>query len=285
MAIDVPNYRILGILGSGQGSTLYQAESIQTGDLYTIKHVKVQKPEDTRLVDQMKAEHECGSQLDHPALRKTFELRYIRRRLRIKAAMLFMEYVDGETLWSCRNKCSLTQILEILEQAADGLDAMHRAGYVHADIKPGNILVQSGRRAKLIDFGQSASINHAKPRVQGTPDYMAPEQAARQALDARTDVFGLGATLHRVLTGKPVATEMNRNVDMHSLGRVGMRIEDNLPPSLEELPAVIAKLIEDSCSPDRDQRPPTMRDFILRCKTARLVLAKRDETAKPAAEC
>jgi len=277
MAIDIPNYRILGVIGSGQGSTLYKAESIQTGDYYAVKHVKVLKPEDNRLVDQMRAEHECGSSLDHPVLRRTFELRYVRRRLRVIAAMLFMEFVEGETLWSCRGTCSVAEILEILEQAADGLEAMHRGGYVHADIKPGNILVQSGRRAKLIDFGQSAAIHQAKPRVQGTPDYMAPEQAARQTLDARTDVFGLGATLFRVLTGKAVATEMNRNVDMHSLGRVGMRIDENQAPTLDGFPPVIIKLIEDSIATDRDQRPATMRDFTLRCKTARMVLAKREQ--------
>lgn len=285
MAIDLPNYRILGIVGTGQGSTLYKAESIQTGDLYTIKHVKVHKPEDNRLIDQMKAEHECGSSLDHPVLRKTFELRYVRRRLRIKSAMLFMEYVDGQTLWSLRGQCTLSEILEVLEQAADGLDAMHRGGYVHADIKPGNILIQSGRRAKLIDYGQSAAINQAKPRVQGTPDYMAPEQATRQVLDARTDVFGLGATLFRVLTGKAIATEMNRNVDMTSLGRVGMRVDSEGAPSLEDQPPVIAKLINDSIASDRDQRPASMKEFAQRCKTARMVLAKREETSDSPSGC
>jgi len=284
MSIDVPNFRILGTLGTGQGSILYKAKSITTGDLYAIKYVKVQSPEDARLIDQMRDEHACGSAVDHPALRKTFEIRYNRRRLRTIAALLFMEYVEGETLWEARERLGMINVIRAIEEAADGLAAMHRAGFVHADIKPGNILVCKDNSVKLIDFGQSSAIHQPKPRVQGTPDYMAPEQAARKMLDARTDVFGLGASLHRILTGKPVATEMNQYVDLHSLGRLGMRVEDNQPPSMEDLPPVVATLINDSCARDPRKRPPNMREFIDRCRIARMILAKRQETEEAQAE-
>ena len=278
MSIDVPNYRILEKVGTGQGSTLYKAAAISTGALYTIKHVKVQSPEAMRLVDQMRDEHTCGSALDHPALRKTYELRFVRRRLRLTAAMLFMEYVDGETLSDCGPDLPMAPLLHIIEKAAEGLAAMHKGGFVHADLKPGNILVLSSGDVKLIDFGQSSPIGRAKTRVQGTIDYMAPEQAARRRLDARTDVFGLGATLHRVLTGRPVATEMNQQVDVHSLGRVGMKVSENLPPSLEGLPSVVTKLIDDCCARDPAKRPKTMSQMTERCRMARLILAKRKET-------
>jgi serine/threonine-protein kinase len=277
MSIDVPNYRILDRLGTGQGSTLYKAMAITTGKLYAIKYVKVNTPEAMRLVDQMRDEHACGSALDHPTLRKTYEVRYVKQRLRLKAAMLFMEFVDGVTLSDCGPKMNLLQLLRIIEKVGVGLEAMHRGGFVHADLKPGNILVMANREVKLIDFGQSSPINQAKKRVQGTIDYMAPEQAARQVLDARTDVFGLGATLHRVLTGKPVATELNQRVDIHSLGRVGVRVEDNLPPSLEGLPPVVTTLINDSCASDPAQRPRNMREMIDRCRMAQLFLARRSQ--------
>jgi serine/threonine protein kinase len=278
MSIDVPNYRIIDKIGTGAGSTLYKAKALNTGTLYTIKHVKVHSPEDMRLIDQMRDEHTCGSTLDHPVLRKTFELRYIRRRLRLKAALLFMEYVDGETLSECGQRYGLIELLKIIETAADGLAAMHKGGFVHADLKPGNILIMANDQVKLIDFGQSSPIYQAKTRVQGTIDYMAPEQAARQHLDARTDVFGLGATLHRVLTGKPVATEMNQQVDIHSLGRLGMRADDNKQPSLEGFPAVVVKLITDCCQRLPEKRPKDMAELIDRCKMARVILAKRQET-------
>ncbi len=286
MGIDVPNYRIMEILGTGQGSTLYKAKSIINGNLYTIKHVKVQSPEEMRLVDQMRDEHACGSSLDHPVLRKTYEMRLVRRRLSVKAALLFMEYIEGRTLSECGQELGLMQLLQIIEKAASGLAAMHKGGFVHADLKPGNILLQAEEGVKLIDFGQSSPINQAKPRVQGTIDYMAPEQAAKQPLDARTDVFGLGATMHRILTGRPVSTEMNQRVDMHSLGRLGVRVADNKQASMDDYPVVVAKLVEDCCEREPAKRPRDMHELIDRLQMARLIIARRQETeeAEKAAE-
>ncbi len=280
MSIDVPNYRVMEKIGTGAGSTIYKAKCLTTGTLYAIKHVKVRSPEDMRLIDQMKDEYTCGSTLDHPALRKIHEIRYVRRRLRVKAAMLFMEYVEGETLSECGARMGLIPLIYIIEKAAEGLAAMHKGGFVHADLKPGNIIVLSDRSVKLIDFGQSSRIYQAKTRIQGTIDYMAPEQASRLPLDARTDVFCLGATLHRVITGKPVATEMNQQVDIHSLGRLGMRAEDNKQPSLDSFPAVLVRLINDCCQREPAKRPRDMNELIDRCRMARVILAKRSETAE-----
>ena len=281
MSIDVPNFRIMAQLGSGQGSTLHRALNITTGAVYTIKHVKVAKPEDMRLVDQMKDEHACGSALDHPVLRKTHELRYVRRRLRLKAALLFMEFVEGRSLSECGLELPMEHLLRTIERTAEGLAAMHKGGFVHADLKPGNILLTPEDEVKLIDFGQSSPINQAKSRIQGTIDYMAPEQAARKTLDARTDVFGLGATLHRVLTGKPVATDMNQRVDLHSLGRVGMRASENEQPSLEELPPVVRRLIYDFCADSPDDRPKDMAEVADRCKMAYETLARNKDSVAP----
>ncbi|NOX57774.1 MAG: serine/threonine protein kinase [Planctomycetes bacterium] len=282
MSIDVPNYRIMGKLGTGADSTIYQAKALKTGMVYAIKHVKVHSPESHKLIEQMKDEHECGSAMDHPTLRKTFELRLIKRRLTLKSALLFMEYVEGHTLSEIATSMGILQAIYVFEKAAEGLAEMHKVGFVHADLKPGNILMMADQHIKLIDFGQSCRINETKVRIQGTIDYMAPEQESKSRLDARTDVFGLGATLHKVLTGKPVATKMNQSVDVHSLGRLGVRKSENEQPSLAELPPVVAKLIIDCCNPDPDRRPSDMNDLISRCRMARLILAKRQETQEAA---
>ena len=105
-------------------------------------------------------------------------------------------------------------MLRIFTETAMGLKAMHAAGFVHADLKPNNILVTPDDDVKLIDLGQSAKLNRAKPRVQGTVDYMAPEQVQREKLDQRTDVFGLGACLHKMFTGSAIKTEMNKNLSV-----------------------------------------------------------------------
>lgn len=281
MSLDIPNYRILAKLGSGASSTVLKVRCTRTGTLYTVKSIKIHTPEDHKFLEQLKAEYATGSQMDHPVLRKVYELRYVRRRLRVKGAMLFMEYVDGVPMNDSEFSRPLPELLALFIVVAQGLDAMHQAGYVHADLKPGNLLVTPDESVKLIDFGQSCPMLTSKARVQGTIDYMAPEQVALNLLDRRTDVFGLAAALHRVITGKPIATDMNRAITLHSQGLVGKRMTDIVEPTNIEVPTVVAKLIETCCEKDPAKRLPDMRAFIERAELARTILQKRQVSAEP----
>jgi serine/threonine-protein kinase len=283
MSIDIPNYRILAKLGNGASSTLFKVRCTRTGALYTVKNVKIHTPEDNKFVEQLKAEYATGSGIDHPVVRKVFELRYVRRRLRVKGAMLFMEYVDGVPMNAPDFSRPLPKLLKLFVTVAEGLEAMHQAGYVHADLKPGNILALRDDRVKLIDLGQSCPLLTSKSRIQGTIDYMAPEQVARSILDRRTDVFGLAATLHRVITGRPIATDMNQNVTLHAQGLLGKRVTDVSQPTDAEMPPAVAKLIETCCDKDPTKRLPDMRAFIERLEMARTFLRKRSTAAKNAA--
>jgi serine/threonine protein kinase len=83
---------------------------------------------------------------------------------------------------------------------------MHTAGYVHCDLKPSNILVNSEGLVKVIDLGQACRIGTAKQRIQGTPDYIAPEQVKCLPVTVRTDVFNFGATMYFALTGQKLPT-------------------------------------------------------------------------------
>jgi serine/threonine-protein kinase len=280
VSIDLPNYRVLAKLGAGANSTLLLARNVQTGARYTIKVVKVRQPEDMKFVDQLRDEHAAGSALDHPSIRKTYELRFVRRRLtKVKSAILFMEYVDGVALNDPDFSCPLPRLLQYFGKVAEGLQAMHRGGFVHADLKPGNILITPDQRVKLIDFGQACRMHTAKPRIQGTIDYMAPEQASLRALDARTDVFGLGATLFKVLTGQAIPTDMNQNVSIHSLGLIGKRASELNQPLSVELAAPIDRLIEDCCQKEPAKRPSGMKAIIDRLKLTRTILLKRAAAA------
>lgn len=280
MPIDLPNYRILEKIGTGANSVLFLVRNMQTGARYTLKVVKVHQPEDLKFIEQLRDEHAAGSTLDHPVLRKTYELRYMRRRLtKIKSAILFMEYVEGVALKDPEFSCPLPELLGYFMQAADGLQAMHQAGFVHADIKPGNILITPDQRVKLIDFGQACRMLTAKQRIQGTIDYMAPEQVARGRLDARTDVFGLGATLYKVLTGRPMATDMNQTVSLECLRLVGKRVSDLNQPFEGTLAVPIERLIEDCCQKDPDKRPAGMKAMKDRLEMCRTILLKREAAA------
>ncbi len=275
MTLDIPNYRILEKVGEGAQTRLYRARCARTGKDYTVKTINIRKPEDSSYLELLRNEHAIGSTLDHPVLRKVYELRLVRHRFRVRGGMLFMEYVDGISLSDREFDASLPEVLRILGEVALGLHVMHVAGWVHADLKPSNVLVSVDGKVKLIDFGQSSPIHQAKPRIQGTIDYIAPEQVQRGTLDQRTDVFGMGALLHRVVTGKPIATEMNQTVSLHSQGNVGRRVSQPRRGIVEEVPICVARLIVDACQSKPQNRLPDMPAWIERVNLARTILEKR----------
>ena len=274
MTLEIPNYRMVEKIGVGFQTTVYRARCLRTGNDYAVKVAKVRSPEDMRVVDLMREEQAVAALIDHPVVRRVYEFRLIRRRLRVRGALLFMEYVPGMTLSDKRFDASLEDVLHIFAQVGEGLLAMHQAGFVHADLKPGNIMITHDGDTKLIDLGQSHALGQAKQRVQGTIDYMAPEQALRETIDQRTDVFGLGATLHRVLTGKPVPTEMNQTVSAHSQRLLGKRVEEIPKPVLTELPVSVARLIEDCCRSNPNDRPSDLSVVIQRLELARTIVTK-----------
>jgi len=284
MAVDIPNYRIIEKLGVGAQSRVFRARCMRTGQDYTVKIVKIVKPEDASFIDLLKTEYAIGSTIDHPVIRKVYELRLLRERFRVRGAILFLEYVNGQPLSDKEFRRPMDEILRIFRETAYGLQAMHIAGWVHADLKPNNIMVTTEGVVKLIDLGQSAKIHEAKPRVQGTIDYMAPEQVNRGTLDHRTDVFGLGATLHRVFTGKAIATGMNQTVSMHSASLVGRRVSEIRESTMDDLPACVTRLIDDCCRNEPKDRVADMPAVIERIDLARTILSSRTSDAEPQVE-
>ena len=103
----------------------------------------------------------------------------------------------------------LPTLLKIFAHCAAALVSMHHLRLVHCDVKPHNVLVCAGGKIKLIDFGQTCKIGVAKQRIQGTADFISPEQVKCVAVDPRTDVYGLGASLYASITGQRVPTYFN----------------------------------------------------------------------------
>lgn len=258
MTLDIPNYRIVEKLGTGASSRIFRARSMRSGKDYAVKVVKVNSPEDNTIIELMKAEHTIGSAIDHPVLRKVYELRLIRQRLRVRGALLFMEYVDGVTMGDREFERPLEEIVPMFMKVAEGLHAMHQAGFVHADLKPTNIIVTPDEQVKLIDFGQSHTINEAKARIQGTVDFMAPEQVQKKVLDARTDVFGFGATIYRAVTGRSVPTEMNQTVNMAAPILRRLEQDEESDDVDRDLPISLKRLITDCCATEPSDRPRDM---------------------------
>ena len=204
-SIDIDGFRILRKLGSGARTTIYLAVDEENRETVALKRAVLESPEDTRIFEQMEAEYKIARLIDHPHIRKCHKIFRIQKLLRTQELLLSMEYFDGQSLED-QNRLSLGDILLVFRMVTIGLNAMHEKGVVHCDIKPNNILFSRDDGIKVIDLGQSCRIGEIKKRIQGTPDYIAPEQVRREHLSHRTDIFNLGATMYWALTGRNIPT-------------------------------------------------------------------------------
>src|SRR6185295_8479648 len=154
---DIPDFEVLSCLGYGARSTIYAVSEKKTGQVYALKRVLRKGPEDDRFLEQAETEYAIASQFDHPALRRCIKIIRRRRLLKVNELLILMELVDGTSL-DVHRPSSLVTLIQVFLQVAGGLAAMHRLGYVHADIKPNNILVNEKLVVKIIDFGKSCTI-------------------------------------------------------------------------------------------------------------------------------
>jgi serine/threonine protein kinase len=167
---------------------------------------------------------------------------------------LVMEFIPGETLQQRLDRIGPLEAMEVARigrQIAEGLAAAHKQGLIHRDVKPANVLLESGPRghAKLTDFGLARAADDASLTqsgiVAGTPMYMAPEQANGEPLDQRADLFSLGSVLYQMVTGRP---PFRANSALAVLRRVAedrpRAIREIIPETPQWLCDVIAKLHE-----------------------------------------
>lgn len=273
MAQQLLHYDIVERLGEGAGSVIFSVRDTATGRMYALKHVVRRKDKDIRFIEQMENEFEVSRQFTHPNLRKSIELKINKTLLLRKTeAFLVMELFDGKPL-DVRPPSGLVETIDIFIQAAEGLKAMHALGYVHCDIKPNNILRNAGGDVKVIDFGQSGRIGMTKERIQGTPDYIAPEQVERRPITVQTDIYNFGATIYWAITGKPIPTQYT----VSRGGKYGFLL-DTLIQSPQDLnpkvPLPLSNLVMECISTNPRKRPPDMEQAIMRLELSKHVLQK-----------
>jgi eukaryotic-like serine/threonine-protein kinase len=272
-------YEIVDYLGQGARSNILLVKDKQDSRKYALKRVFKRTSLDQRFIEQTETEFEASRDFQHPVLRKSYNLHRIRRWLRVVEVQLLMEYFSGRNLEEFVTTTTLPQLVMIFTKVADGLLSLHQLGWVHADIKPNNILVNGDNMdIRIIDFGQSCRIGAIKKRIQGTPDYIAPEQVHRLPLDQRTDVFNLGATMYWMLTEKPWPTLVQG-----SAPRPGQRLAHNhqaeavaKPPHEvnDQVPPALSRLVMDCCQERLQDRPGDMKQVLVRLDVVRQMLAK-----------
>src|SRR5438270_2000738 len=273
MAQKLLQYEVLERLGEGARSTIYAVKDPATRKEFALKHVVRNDPKDLRFVEQMETEFSISKSFNHPNLRKSYELKVVKSLLRkTTEAFLVMELVEGKTIDISRPTDMLEQI-DVFIQVAQGLKHMHERGYVHCDLKPINILRTGSGQIKIIDFGQSCRIGTVKERIQGTPDYIAPEQVMRQPVTQQTDVFNLGASMYWAVTGRHIPTLYTVNKKGENSFLLDARFDTprDLNPSV---PPALSNLIMESISTRASKRPPDMDSVLQRLELAKHILMK-----------
>lgn len=200
-------YQIVDFLGAGAMGTVFKAQDPRLNRFVALKFIKdADASRELALRFYREARSQAG--IEHEYICKIYEVGEVEGQ-----PYIAMQYIEGETLTTGRNKLSLPQKVQVIKLVAEALHAAHRQGMIHRDVKPGNIMieptVEGGVRPYVLDFGLADIIQNSggvvAAGVEGTPAYMSPEQARgeQQVLDRRTDVYSLGATLYDLLAGQP----------------------------------------------------------------------------------
>ena len=277
-------YRILAPLGGGAMGRVYLAENTAIGLQVAVKLLKPELLTNPQFRQRFKHEAEAVAKIQHPNVARFLDL------VVGDPTFLVMEYVSGPTLDLVLRKegrLPPRRAVDIAVRLSWGLHAAHRAGVVHRDFKPSNILCHSdeelGELPKIIDFGLAkfASANDTPltrtGQIIGTPQYMAPEQIAGKDVDARTDVYALGTVLYAMLAGRPPFVGNTDDVQVlyrqvHEVAEPVSHYVEGVTPELER---VVARALEK----DPAARFATARDF---ARALIPTVEKRQERRAPA---
>jgi serine/threonine-protein kinase len=257
-------YKVEQKLGEGAGSTIWAVVDPKTRQKYALKHVPRKTDKDVRFIEQLENEFEVSRQFTHPVLRKSLEIKYNKTLFRkvIEAALL-MEYCEGIPL-DKQPPRNVGEVVSTFVQVGKALDSLHYLGFVHCDMKPSNILTIHGENSvsaiKVIDFGQAAKIATIKERIQGTADFIAPEQVEKRPVTVRTDIFNFGATLYWALARHKIPTFLT----MRKSKREGLRDQHIAPPTQydPQIPKALSDLVMECIRLDPIHRPRGMVDVV-----------------------
>ena len=275
-------FRVEKLLGGGGMGLVYLAEQVSLGRKVALKVLREDLPLTANVGERFRREALLLSSVEHPGVVRVIDFGH-----HGAAACLVMELVEGDSLETVLQReapMSVERTEAIVLQLAHGLSAIHERGIVHRDLKPDNVTLskstQGVETARLLDFGiaRLAAPDEASHVTQvgfvlGTPEYMSPEQAMGQALDARSDVYSLGVLAYRMLTGAhpfsgPSPSEYVSQ-HIHAEPRALLLVA----PHLEAFPRLVA-LVTDMLAKKPEARPQTAQEVIERLTTVPIPLAK-----------
>src|SRR5688572_4798962 len=285
----ISHYRVVEKLGEGAMGVVYLAEDTHLGRRVAIKFLTDDKDHHYRA--RFLREARAVSALSHPHIAIIHDY----GETPTGQPYIVMEYIQGETLNDLLNQSALTiaESVEIIQAVAEGLGAAHAHGIVHRDIKPSNVLVNKAGEVKVVDFGLVKQI-HDDQRpgsnpdantlmasrtnsnvIVGTPLYLSPEQAMGADVDARSDLFAIGALFYECLAGRPAFSG-------GSLIEIGAQIIhfNPLPPSSinSRVPAELDRITLKALAKKRESRYQSAAELVADLKSAQVALTNDEDS-------
>jgi serine/threonine protein kinase len=284
------HYEIRSQLGVGGMGEVYLAQDTNLGRRVALKLLPSEFTKDESRVRRFQQEARAASALNHPNILTIHEI-----GSENSTYFIATEYIEGRTLrdYMSGARMKTTEVLDVATQVASALAAAHAAGVVHRDIKPENIMLRLDGIVKVLDFGLAKLTERETPDmeaptlvntdagvVMGTARYMSPEQVRGLFIDARTDVWSLGAVIYEMLTGRvPFTGETASDV----IAGVLEREPQPLGLQGEEIPE-LKRIVSKALRKDREERYQTVKDLSLDLKSLKEELefeAKLSRSAPP----
>lgn len=252
-------YEIIRTLGEGGMGAVYEARDREVDRTVALKVIKPELASNQGILQMFKQELVLARQVTHQNVIRIYDL-----GLAGGLRFITMQFVEGQDLKSLlteKGKLTPEEATEIMVQTCAGLDAAHKQNVVHRDLKPQNIMIDKQGNALVMDFGLAldTATSNTDGILMGTPQYMSPEQARREEVDARSDLFSVGVVFYSLLTG-------SLPVDAPTLkAALKQRATEQIPPPIEKdptIPKALNDVIVKCIALDRDNRYQSAAEVI-----------------------
>ncbi len=263
-AQQIPGFQVLSKIGQGAMAVVFKAKQLSLDRIVAIKVLPKRLSDNPEFVERFYREGRAAARLNHPNIVQAFDVgesggyHYF-----------VMEYIDGKTVYDMINDGRPLDELEALHQvlqSAKALEHAHSQDLIHRDVKPKNLMLTKGGDVKLADMGLAremgdyATATAEAGRAYGTPYYISPEQIRGEiTIDARADIYGLGATFYHMVTGKVPFDGTTPSVVMHKHLKEPLVPPDHVNNTLS---SGIGEIIEVMMAKSPDDRYPTMTEVI-----------------------
>ena len=248
-------YRVVGLLGRGGMGEVYRAEDLTLGQTVALKFLPESLSSDGASLARFHREVRVARQISHRNVCRVYDIGDADG-----LQFLSMEYVRGEELSSVLKRFGrlpADKATEIARQLCAGLAAAHEAGVLHRDLKPANVMIDENGDVRVTDFGLAGLLEEfgEGAALEGTPEYMSPEQLAGRELTAQSDIYSLGLVLYELYTGRKAFTAATLAEILRLRRSVSM---PESPSSIvRDVDPLVERVIERCLSPDPNDRPAT----------------------------